>query len=609
MSLEESVKVGKKTKRYATFTLLATSVATAAGLGTSYLWGSAASVWELLAAGGLGLLASRMLSSKGSHEGMSAAGGIVCAMAATTLAVAGISGWSGGGQQTPVAWLVGGAVYGALGWTWTRHVRWEKMEMKHRWVKIKNERYMGRANLESKELALQLKQLQLELKQAKMGSQESEPIFSGGPVGTIQRVIWRRYNALLEPLLVTTGVGWVAETPLINDLTLNHMVRMLPEFEAALDLPGSLKVIPGPSGGTVNIVYTEPFNLPSEAPYEPFEVRSWDAPVVLGIDSRRRYVEVDLNIHAAIAGATNYGKSTLVNSMILQLSERQCVKVGGIDMKPFAPEFSPLRPVLDDLVTDLVSAHEKLDWIIAEMYKRGKVMRDNGWKKWRPTEEDPFYYLFIDEYAELIRQDKSAKGKKKVKTGDSIQDKVESILAMSRAYGLILVLCTQQPSAKLFGDDTASRGNLPIRISFTMIESNHDRYVLPTSGGWNTIMLGGFPGRFLMFSPKHRQPEPFLGFLIGEDMLNDEIERISEILEERQPVISDLTKEDKATPTRDELPSVILVRLALSPSTRRELAEHFGLAVDDWKLKKALSDLSQDKEIKADDRHVWHLVD
>lgn len=603
------MKINKKTKRYTVFTLLATSAATGMGMGTYYLWGGAASVWELIASVGLGLLASRMLASKGSHEGMSAAGGIVCAMASTTLAIAGVSGWAGGGQQTPVAWLVGGAIYASLAWTWTRHVRWEKMEMKHRWVKIKNERYAGKANFESKELALQLRQLQLELKQAQMGKNQAEPIFSAGPVGTLQRVVWKRYNTVVEPLMVTTGAGWVAETQLVNDLTLGHMSRMVPDFEAALDLPGTLKVVQGSTGGVVNIVYAEPISFPNEVPYDLFEVRTWDSPVVLGIDSLRRYVELDLSIHAAVAGATNYGKSTLINSLILQLAERECVKVIGVDMKPFAPEFSPLRPILHDLVTDLVGAHDKLDWVSAEMYRRGRVMQQNGWKKWRPTEYDPVYYVIIDEYAELIRQDKSAKGKKKIKTGDSIQDKVESILAMARAYGLILILCTQQPSAKLFGTDTSGRGNLPIRISFTMTEANHDRYVLPTSGGWSTQLLDGFPGRFLLFSSKHRTPQPYLSYWVGEEFLTNEVHRISEVLKERDQAPLDLTKSDKSVPEYEEMPAAILAQLALTPMTKRALAEHFGVAVDDWKLKQSLNDLSQDKEIQVDARNIWRLVD
>lgn len=602
------MKFSKKAKRYFWLTLLATTVTTAMGMGTYYAWGSGAQIWELVVAVGLGFLSAKMLSSKGSHEGMSAAGGIVCAMAATALAEAGVAGWSGGGQQTFVAFLLGGAIFGSLGWIWTRHVRWEKMEMKHRWVKIKNERYQGRASQENQELTKRLKQLQKELNQVQSGQAENaSPVFSTGPMGTLQRVVWRRYNTVVEPVMVTTGAGWVAETPLVNDLTFNHLSRMLPEFEAALDLPGTLKVVSGQTGGVVNVVYAEPANFPNEVLFDQFEVRDWDAPVVLGVDSQNMYVELVLNIHAAIAGATSYGKSTMVNSIILQLAQRECVKVIGIDMKPFAPEFSPLRPILHDLVTNLVKAHEKLDWVISEMYRRGRIMQENSWKKWRPSSSDPVFYIVIDEYAELIRQDKSASGKKKIKSGDSIQDKIESILAMARAYGLILILCTQQPSAKLFGDDTSGRGNLPIRICFTMTETIHDRYVLPTSGGWSTRLLEGVPGRFLLFGPKHREPKPYLSFFLDEDMVEIEVDRISEILESRP--VPELTKVDKSPVSQGELPSAVLMQLALAPKSRRQLAEHFGLAVDDWKLKQVLTDLSQDKEIQSDARNIWHLVD
>ena len=603
------MKINKKAKRYTIFTALATTVASAAGMGTFYTWGTAAQVWELVTSGGLAFLSAKMLSSKGSHEGMSAAGGIVCAMATTTLAEAGVAGWAGGGEQTPVALICGGALYGALAWTWTRHVRWEKMEMKHRWVKIKNERYIGRANIENRELALQLKQLQLELKQSKLGRTESEPVFSSGPVGSIQRVVWKRYGVLVEPVLVATERGWVAETPLVGDLTINHMIKIQPDIEAALDLTGTLLVSGGASGGVVNLRYTEPVQLPDDIPYETFDVRSWDAPVFLGVDSRSNWVEIDLNVHMVVAGATGYGKSTLISSVVLQLAERECVRVVGVDMKPYAPEFSPLRPVLSDLVTNLVTAHEKLDWLIAEMYRRGKIMQHNGWKKWRPTAEDPVYFMIVDEYAELIRQDKSRKGKRSVKSGDSVQNKVETILAMSRAYGLILILCTQQPSAKLFGDDTSGRGNLPIRISFTMTEAIHDRYVLPSGGGWNTSLLEGVRGRFLLFSPVHREPDPCLALNVTDEKLALEVNRISAVLRERYPSVADVSKFDKTTPTRDEMPSAVLVQLALGPATKRQLAETLGVAADDWRLKKALTDLSQDREIQADSRNVWSLVD
>lgn len=586
------------------------SASTITGLLTHAGYGDTAQMVELALAVGAGAASFKVLASDHRTHGIGEAAGISLGWLSAFLAGAGAAGWDGGGAQTFWGWLGSGVVGYGLSFAWQHHQRHDRLEMHHRRVNIHN----AASNQRLMELREEMALLKLRAEYASQvpAAQQVNPVFANSTAGGIQRAVWSLTGGkiiLNEPKVVDTEHGWKAVVDL-SGYSMKKLQRDLDGVTQALDLDNDLEARPGDSKRFAVLEYREPPVWPSSAPWKPSSTTpAWDAPLRLGVDGYGSEVLLDLSIHAAIAGGTGFGKSNLINSMILQLAERDCVSVIGVDMKPFAPEFTPLKPLLADLVTDLKGAHKALDWMIEEMYRRGEIMQRNGWKKWVPTPEDPMVYQFWDEYAEVIRQDKSRRGRGRRVAGDSIQEKVETILAMARSYGLFLVLCTQQPSAKLFGEDTGPRGNLPIRVCFTTTDANHDRFVLPSGGGWSTSLLDGQVGRFLMVSSAHRTPEPYLAYEVSDTILNQELARRSPVVPPQQPAVLSLVKSASEPPaTFSEAADAILVSLALSPATRRELADRLGLSADASQLKNALTKLAREDQITRDEDNVWSLV-
>lgn len=579
------------------------------GLITHSAYGQPAQTAELCAALASGVGSVKILSAKRDGHGFGEAAGLSLGWAATFMADASVAGWSGGGQQSFWAWAGSAAIGFALSFMWDHHQRHDELERHHKRATITN----TSANLRLIELREEMALLKLKSEYAKHTLEvEAEPVFARGLGGDLQEAVYqltdRKVN-LRTPTVKDTEHGWKATVDLTG-YSFKKLQRDLDGIGQHLDLEGGLEARQGSSKGWAELEYRKPAVWPLSAPWSPPQAGlEWDAPLSLGVDGYGSHIELDLSVHAVVAGATGFGKSNLINSMVLQLAQRQKVQVIGIDMKPYAPEFTPLRPVLADLVTDLKGAHAALDWFIEEMYRRGEIMQRNGWKKWRPTEEDPIIYQFWDEYGEAIRQEKTSRGAKGKTAGDSLQNKVETILAMSRAYGLFMVLCTQQPSAKMFGEDTGPRGNLPIRICFTMSEAIHDRFVLPQAGGWTTALLDGQPGRFLMMSPKHREPEPYLAYEVSEGTLAQETARLGSTTQasESAPVLQ-LVKMTKTPPSFSEMAGAVEVQLALGPATRRELADRLGVDAGASQLKNALTKLANAGTAVKDDDHVWRLT-
>lgn len=84
--------------------------------------------------------------------------------------------------------------------------------------------------------------------------------------------------------------------------------------------------------------------------------------------------------------------------------------------------------------------------------------------------------VFIDEYADLVMQDKNA------------ATLVTRLGQKARAAGIHLVLCTQHPLAKIIS--TAITTNFPTRIAFQVQTASASRVILDTSGAENLLRKG-----------------------------------------------------------------------------------------------------------------------
>src|SRR5574343_1313325 len=171
--------------------------------------------------------------------------------------------------------------------------------------------------------------------------------------------------------------------------------------------------------------------------------------------------------HVLVAGTTGSGKSVAINAMILSLVYKaDASKVRLILVDPKMLELSVYEGIphlLAPVVTDMKQAAHGLNWCVAEMEKRYKLMSKMGVRKLagdnnkieeasargelvpnpfsltpeqpEPLERLPFITVVIDELADLM-----------MVVGKKIEELIARLAQKARAAGIHLILATQRPS-------------------------------------------------------------------------------------------------------------------------------------------------------------------
>ena len=232
-------------------------------------------------------------------------------------------------------------------------------------------------------------------------------------------------------------------------------------------------------------------------PEDPFKIP-------IGLFETGSEVLIDL-VHTLIAGASGAGKSAIVNAIILALAKLPFVAMLGIDLKPGATELGPWRNVMHAVADDPLKAKVVLEALIQGMHRRGEIMSQRGWRKWRPTAAEPIIVLIIDEVQEI----KFA----------GLAGLLTRVSALARAFGFVLVVATQHPKDRLLPAEITA--NLVQRIGLRTETTSADRLIFgenATKEQWRPSLIpGSRQGSFLVRNATYRTPILARGYWIDED--------------------------------------------------------------------------------------------
>jgi DNA translocase FtsK/SpoIIIE-like protein len=339
----------------------------------------------------------------------------------------------------------------------------------------------------------------------------------------LRTVVYELFAAELPGCTVErTRTGWTAVLDLPVNLDRNKLRTAWSRVASGMGVAGEFMLEDGALTNQLIARFIDGDPLEAVVPYQRFTAARFTDPITLGVDRFLNPVTVELAYaHALVAGSSKFGKSTLVRSIVLQLADRPDIVVYGVDLKPGAPEMTPMLPILQDLAQTPEQAHAFLDWLKAELQERGEILAAAGDQEWDPVKHGrPALWAVFDELGELVRQADVGEWKK-----DPASKKLESLLALARFAGIHLIAATQQPSRKVFGGTTDARGNYSIRISTRMADRDHRRFIFGTTPGWEPGDLDA-PGKFLLQSPDHQQPAPYKGMWLTKDEFTAEVARI-----------------------------------------------------------------------------------
>lgn len=253
--------------------------------------------------------------------------------------------------------------------------------------------------------------------------------------------------------------------------------------------------------------------------------------LAIGRDVEGNPVTVDLARmpHLLIGGTTGSGKSVMINAIIMSLLMRTTpAEVRLIMIDPKRVELSGYNGIPHlyvPVVTDPRQAASALQWTVAEMDRRLKILEKVGAKnigifnrmvqegrfedREEPVEEMPLLVLIIDELSDLM-----------MVAGKDVESSIIRISQLGRAPGIHLVVATQRPAAEIVTN--AIKVNITERIAFSVATSTDSRVILDQTGAEKLIGMGDMLfSRAIWGKPKRVQ-----GCFVTDDEINAVVEHL-----------------------------------------------------------------------------------
>jgi S-DNA-T family DNA segregation ATPase FtsK/SpoIIIE len=247
--------------------------------------------------------------------------------------------------------------------------------------------------------------------------------------------------------------------------------------------------------------------------------------------------------HLLVAGTTGSGKSVGINAMILSLlykAPAEDVRMILIDPKMLEMSvYEGIPHLLCPVVTDMRQAGHALNWAVAEMERRYKLMSKLGVRNLagynnkideaakreeklpnpfsltpeapEPLTRLPHIVVVIDELADLM-----------MVVGKKVEELIARIAQKARAAGIHLILATQRPSVDVITG--LIKANVPTRMAFQVSSKIDSRTILDQQGAESLLGMGDM----LYLPPGTGLPVRVHGAFVSDDEVHRVVEKLKE---------------------------------------------------------------------------------
>ena len=236
--------------------------------------------------------------------------------------------------------------------------------------------------------------------------------------------------------------------------------------------------------------------------------------------------------HLLVGGMTGSGKSVGVNAMIMSMLFKATPdEVRFIMIDPKMLELSiydGIPHLLCPVVTDMREAGNALNWCVAEMEKRYRLLAYVGVRNLvsynekiqaaqaaekplfnpfslnpdepEPLEKLPQIVVVIDELADLMMTEKKA-----------VETQIARLAQKARAAGIHMIIATQRPSVDVITG--LIKANVPTRMAFTVQSRIDSRTILDQMGAEDLLKYGDL----LFLQPGNAEPTRLQGAFVSDD--------------------------------------------------------------------------------------------
>lgn len=225
-------------------------------------------------------------------------------------------------------------------------------------------------------------------------------------------------------------------------------------------------------------VYDEP--LPKEVSFQPGQ--SWKVPVGVTREKNEfRYHDFEKVPHMVLGGATRYGKSNFINSMIVSLlqSRPEHVNLFLIDLKGGVElcDYENIKQTVS-IAYEPQEALETLQMAYDKMRQLQSMMRVRGKKNVQEAGIKERYFIIIDEVGELNPAEAVTKEEKQLKL--ACQTLMSQIARLGAGLGFRQILATQYPTGDVI--PRQCKQNSDAKLSFRVQSAVASRVVLDGEG-------------------------------------------------------------------------------------------------------------------------------
>lgn len=236
--------------------------------------------------------------------------------------------------------------------------------------------------------------------------------------------------------------------------------------------------------------------------------------------------------HLLVGGMTGSGKSVGVNAMIMSILYKATPdEVRFIMIDPKMLELSVydgIAHLLCPVITDMKEAGHALNWCVAEMEKRYRLLSHLGVRNLagynekiqtakanekhipnpfslnpddpEPLEKLPQIVVVVDELADLMMTEKK-----------SVETQIARLAQKARAAGIHMIIATQRPSVDVITG--LIKANVPTRMAFTVQSRIDSRTILDQMGAEDLLKYGDL----LFLQPGEAEPTRLQGAFVSDD--------------------------------------------------------------------------------------------
>jgi hypothetical protein len=240
-----------------------------------------------------------------------------------------------------------------------------------------------------------------------------------------------------------------------------------------------------------------------------YSIRSLGKKLELGIYTDGRPLVWDIS-HAGVYGQSGGGKSGFLHNVMRWLAGATDAIIVGIDMAGGATLNAwrealalPLAKDFDGAVTVLEAVMRFVE--VREQRLGSDSMDDDDADEFEPTDAEPWLFLLIDEFPDLIAAARGMGDKEPNLSWEKwLNNLLGRIAKKARKCGVRIIIGTQNPTKEDMGK-TEFKGQLATTVGLVLSDQqNKNLWGTDVRLGWTSIGLG--KGEFRLRDPEHQTP-------------------------------------------------------------------------------------------------------